>query len=469
MNRYVFLALLVLPTPLFAQPEQKVREKPLAITYVTIIDCTGKEAQPDMTVIITGDRITTLGKAKEVAVPEQAQVIDGKGKFLIPGLWDMHVHWYDKPYLPLFTANGVTGVRQMSGAPVHLGWRKEMADGSLVGPRMVVAGTIIDGPKPVWPNSIAVTTAEEGRQAVQNTKKHGYDFVKVYSLLPEEAYCAIAAEAKKLGLVFVGHVPEAVSAAKASDLGQNSIEHLWGVAFACSSKEEEQKTAYLAELAKSPPPMLLVLYNRYVALCLDSYDEQKAAELFARFVRNDTWQVPTLTVLRYKAYLRNMQFTEDPRLKYLPPSVRAMWARLANILAGQFTEPEKVYRKELAIVRSMHTAGVRLLAGTDTPNPYCFPGFSLHDELALLVEGGLSPMDALQTATRNPAQFLGREKDLGTVEKGKVADLVLLDADPLKDIKNTHKIASVIVGGKLLTRETLDKMLAEVETEASKK
>jgi len=214
--------------------------------------------------------------------------------------------------------------------------------------------------------------------------------------------------------------------------------------------------------------MLMVAYNRQMAKCLDDYDEKKAAGLFARFVKNETWQVPTLTVLRYKAYLRDKMFTEDPRLKYLPPPVRTRWTQAVTLLTGQFTEPGRVYGKELGIVGSMHKAGVRLLAGTDTPNPYCFPGFGMHDELALLVEAGLSPMEALQTATRNPAQFFGREKDFGTVEKGKFADLVLLDADPLKDIKHTQKIASVIVGGKLLTRETLDKMLADVETEAGR-
>jgi imidazolonepropionase-like amidohydrolase len=469
MGNYVFLVLLVLPAPLFARPEQEAQQKRLAITSVSVIDCTGQDAQPDMTLVLTGDRITALGKAQEVAVPDGAQVIDGAGKFLIPGLWDMHAHCFHRPYLPLFTANGVVGIRIMWGTTEHRKWRKEVADGSLLGPRLVLAGAPVDGPNPVWPGSIAVATEEDGRKAVQTTKNDGYDFVKVYSLLPEDAYAAIAAEARKQGLPFGGHVPEAVSAARASDLGQKSIEHLWGVAFACSSKEGEQRKVYLADLAQSGPSMLIPVHNRHTAMCLDSYDEKKAAALFARFVRNGTWQVPTLTVLRPKAYRGDQRFTEDPRLKYVLPSDRAYWARFLALPADQFTEPLRVYRKELAIVGSMHEAGVKLLAGTDTPGPYCFPGFGLHDELALLVEAGLSPMAALQTATRNPAQFLGREKDFGTVEQGKLADLVLLDANPLKDIKNTKRIASVIAGGKLVTREALDRMLAEVEAQASKK
>ena len=472
MNRLVFLSILVLPAPLIAQPEQKPQPKPLAITHVTVIDCTGKPAQPDMTVIITGERITALAKAKDVAVPEGAQVIDGTGKFLIPGLWDMHAHWYgpeSKAYLPLFTANGVTGLRIMWGWSGPLAWRKEVADGSLLGPRLVVAGNLVDGPNPTWPDSTVVTNEKEGRNAVQATKKGGYDFVKVYGGLPTEAYSAIAEEAKKLGMPFAGHVPGSVGAARASDMGQKSIEHLWDVGFACSGKEEEQRTAYLADLAKSPPTEQLSLYTRHVAKSLDSYDEKKAAALFARFVKNETWHVPTLTMWRSGAYLGDKQFTEDPRLKYLPPATREYWAQVVKDDAHKATDLERVFRKHLALVGSMHKAGVPLLAGTDVDNPFCFPGFGMHDELALMVEAGLSPMAALQTATSNPAKYLGREKDLGTVEKGKLADLVLLDADPLTDIKNTKKIAIVIVGGKLLTRGTLDKMLADIEALASKK
>lgn len=469
MSKGAFLVLLTLPVPLFARPGQEAQPKQLAITSVGVIDCTGTGTQPDMTLILTGDRITALGTAKDIAVPAGAQVIDGRGKFLIPGLWDMHAHCFHRPYLPLFTANGVVGIRVMWGTAEHLKWRKEVADGSRPGPRMVLAGAPVDGPDPVWPGSIAVRTAEDGRKAVRTTKNDGYDFVKVYSLLPEGAYAAVAAEAKEQGIPFGGHVPEAVSAATASDLGQKSIEHLWGVAFACSGKEEEQRKAYLADLARSGPAMLIAVHNRHLAKCLDSYDEAKAAALFARFARNGTWHVPTLTVLRPKAYRGDKRFTQDPRLKYMLPSDRAYWARFVALPADQFPEPLRVYRKEVAIVGSLHKAGVNLLAGTDTPGPYCFPGFGLHDELALLVEAGLSPMEALQTATRNPARFLGRDKDFGTVETGKLADLVLLDADPLQDITNTKRVVGVIVGGKLLTREALDAMLAEVEARASKK
>jgi cytosine/adenosine deaminase-related metal-dependent hydrolase len=473
MTRYVLLTLLVLKVPLFGQPDQKVQPKLLAITNVTIIDCTGKDARADMTVLITGDRITALGKAKEVVVPKGTQAIDGKGKFLIPGLWDMHVHWYDAEYLPLFTANGVTGIRVMWGMPVSLAWRKESAAGTLQGPHLVLAGPIVDGPKPIWPGSVAAGTEAEGRQAVRKTKEEGYDFVKVYSLLPRDVYFAIADEAKKQRFPFVGHVPVSVTVREASDAGQQSMEHLYGILLACSSNEERlaKELAVARKDFANPDRALLRRVNQQL---LDTYDAKKAESLFAKFKANGTWQVPTLTVLRSVANLDDPNHTNDTRVKYMPSGVKESWNpktdfRFKNVTKEDFAQQKTMFDRNLKLVGAMHRAGVSILAGTDVLNPYCFPGFSLHDELALLVKAGLSPMDALQTATRNPAAFLGREKELGTVEPGKLADLVLLDADPLADIKNTEKIANVIVNGNVVTRKALDKMLADAETAAAKK
>jgi hypothetical protein len=390
----------------------------------------------------------------------------------------MHVHWSEPitpaaPYLELFTANGVVGVRQMWGFPSHFRWKKEMAAGTLRGPRMLLAGPIVDGPKPIWPRSVAAGTEAEGRQAVRKTKGDGYDFVKVYSLLPRDVYFAIADEAKKQGMVFAGHVPYSVTAGEASDAGQKSLEHLTGILLACSSKEVELTKA-LAEARRNPASPDRALLRRVNEQVLDSYDLAKAAALFAKFKANGTWQVPTLTVLRALGRLDDNAFTSDERIKYMPAGVRAFWNpkddfRFKTMTPEDFALQRKVFKRYLEIVGAMHRAGVDLLAGTDVLNPYCFPGFSLHDELALLVEAGLSPMAALQTATRNPARYLDQLKDSGTVEQGKRADLILLDADPLTDIKNTRKIAGVIVGGRLLTREALGKVLADVEAAANGK
>jgi hypothetical protein len=447
----------------------------LVLIHVTVIDTTGAPAQPDMTVVIIGDRIEGIANSETVRPPENAEIVDATGKFLIPGLWDMHVHWYDKDYLPLFIANGVTGVRQMFGAPEHYEWRKEIEAGKLVGPHMLIASPIVDGPKPVWPGSIAVSNASEGRRAVIEIKQSGADFVKVYSLLPRDAYFAIADESKKEGIPFEGHVPDSISVEEASNAGQKTIEHLTGVLNACSSREAELRG--LVQKAEDQPPSARFAgpkYRERQELALGTYSPERAEILFGELKKNQTWQCPTLTVLRSFAYSDAPSFTNDPRLKYIPRDIASSWDPKADIYlkvktADDWALSKKVFRKELEIVGAMQHAGVQILAGTDTLNPFCFPGFSLHDELGLLVQSGLTPMQALQAATLHPARFLGREKDLGTIASGKIADLVLLDANPLDDIANTRKLSAVVFGGKLLSRASLDEMLAKIEVLARRK
>jgi imidazolonepropionase-like amidohydrolase len=473
VNKYIFLSLVLLPAPLFAQAEQQPQRTSVVITHVTVIDCTGAAARPDMTVVITGDRITELGRTGKIKLPKHARQVDATGQFLIPGLWDMHVHWYDATYLPLFTANGVTGIRVMWGMPVNLAWRKQLASGTLLGPRLLLAGSIVDGPKPIWMWSTAAGTEAEGRQAVRKTKEQGYDFVKVYSLLPRDVFLAIADEAKKVGIPFAGHVPYSVSAGEASDAGQKSMEHLYGILLACSSKEAEL-TKLLVEARKDPLKPDRALLRRATEQIVDTYDAKKAAALFAKLKANGTWQSPTLTVLRSLAYLDDKEHTNDKRLKFMPPAIRQSWNpkddfRFKSFTKEDFAHQKKVFKRDLELVGAMHRAGVGILAGTDVLNPYCFPGFSLHDELELLVKAGLTPLDALQTATRNPAKYCDRLKDFGTVEVGKIADFVLLDADPLKDIKNTRKIAAVMVGGTLLPKDKLQKIFVDIEAAANKK
>ena len=404
-----------------------------------------------MTVVVSGNHITNVAKSGDVSIASGAKVIDATGKFLIPGLWDMHVHWYNRDYLGLFTANGITGIRQMFGNPDLLRWRQDVEKGSLLGPRMIVASPIVDGPQPVWPNSIAVRNEAEGRDAVRQVKKWGADFVKVYSLLPRDAYFGIADEAKKQGISYAGHVPFTVSAAEASDAGQKSIEHLTGIIINCSDREADLRN----QVIRTGPAGR----GRVEAEALQTYDEKKADALFARFVKNQTWQCPTLTVLRSTASLDDPNFTNDPRVKYMPPQIRQRWENRVESRMGNSQFARKVFQKELDIVGAMNKAGVPIIAGTDTGNPFCFPGFSLHDELGLLVRAGLTPMEALRAATLSPARFLGMEGTLGTVEKGKIADLVLLEANPLDDIRNTQKINAVVINGRLLDRKALDKML----------
>jgi imidazolonepropionase-like amidohydrolase len=469
---FASLLLLMLPALSLAQSNQPPKPGAIIFTHATLIDMTGAAARPDMTVVIEGDRIIEIGKGGKVKLPKGALVYDATGKFLIPGLWDMHVHGWDKNiFFPLFIANGVTGVRDMFGPlPLIKQWRKEMEEGTTLGPRIVAAGPIVDGPKPIWAGSIAVSNADEGRKAVMTVKQGGSDFVKVYSLLPRDAYFAIADEAKRQGMVFAGHVPESVSAAEASDAGQKSVEHLTGILLACSSEEEKIKKEVEARRLAGRASMLSLFAQ---VRALDTNDEKKAAALFARFVRNGTWMSPTIAVLRSVAFIGDADFRNDARLNYIPDYIRnGMWGHTAfglNVRTpGDNENAKRIFQKQLEVIGAMKRAGVEFIAGTDTPNPYVFPGFSLHDELALMVKAGFTPLEALQSATRNAAKYLGRLDSSGTIEKGKVADFVLLDADPLADIGNTKKIRAVMLGGRLVERAALDEMLAKVEA-ANKK
>ena len=476
------LPLLFLLSPLFSLANHQTpsaQPGSLALTHVTVIDTTGGAAKPDMTVVIASNRIMTVAKSDEIRLPKNLDIVNANGKFLIPGLWDMHVHWYEKDYLPLFIANGVTGTRQMYGVPMFQQWRKEIEAGQLLGPHILIPSPIVDGPKPVWPGSIAVFNASDARQAVIQVKEAGADFVKVYSLLSRDAYFGIADESKKQGIPFEGHVPDTVTLEEASNAGQMSVEHLTGVLSACSSHEAELlKSAQEAVAAIDVGQLSSVRfwgpeYRERQKLALETYSPQKAEAVFGLLKKNRTWQCPTLTLLRSMAHSDDPSFTNDRRLKYLPRDLVSSWNPKADpFLKDKTTEDwalsKKVFSKDIEVVGAMERAGVEILAGTDTLNPYCMPGFSLHDELGLLVQSGLTPMKALQAATLNPARFMGRENDLGTVGTGKIADLVLLDANPLDDIGNTRKIDAVVFGGKFFPRTSLDEMLAKVEALASR-
>jgi len=431
-----------------------------------------------MRVVIRDHKITAIDRKSAIVPPKDGGIVDATGKFLIPGLWDMHVHTGRKDiFLPLYIANGVTGVRDMggdiedpsgelsslSGRYVQLSlWREAIEEGSLLGPRMVIAGFLIDGFK--WPGNIAATNAKEGRQTVNVLKKTGVDFVKVKSFLSKDAFLAIAAEARRRHMVLAGHVPDAVRVADASDAGQKSIEHLTGIALGCSTIERQLMDEKAQAFAARDRAGYASIEPRATA----TFDPTIATALFSRFVTNGTWQVPTLVELRRNAIgeVRTGEDSaqNDPRWAYLPASLRDWWSKSRNATAP--IGGQELFASDLSLTQKMHKSGVMFLAGTDTPNPSILPGFALHDELKLLVTAGFSPMEALQSATLNPARYLGREPDMGTIETGKLADLVLLDANPLDDISNTQKIRAVIVNGRYLNRETLDAMLAGVQAAA---
>jgi len=448
-------------------PAANAQEQALAFTHVNLIDATGRPLQADTTVIVRGQKIVQLGKADGVAIPKDAKIIEAHGKYLIPGLWDMHVHEIFGEWLPenekiiplLFAANGVTGVRDMGGDLEALKkWRARIAAGEMIGPRMVISGPMLDGPVPQFPSSFPVKDAADGKRAVDELKSAGADFIKIQSLIPRDGYFAAADEAKKLGIVFAGHVPDKVRAIEASNAGQKSIEHLTGVFEGCSTVEDE-----LMARPRGPGR------GRFLA----TYDPDRAKALIALFVKNQTWQAPTLFWEQGEWLIEQTNAGPDPLAKYAPTAWRdRTWPMFTrDITKGWSSDPladrEAFVRAEFKMVGEMHRAGVPILAGTDTAaGVRVYPGFSLHSELELIEKAGLTPMETLQTATLNAAKYLQLD-DTGTVEVGKRADLVLLDANPLEHIGNVRKIQSVVLDGRYFSRKDLDGLLHEVEEAAA--
>jgi len=467
MRRLTLVLFFFLMTISVALEAASAQERILAFTHVNLIDATGRPLQSDMTVIVRGQKIAQLGKTDSVAIPKNAKVIEARGKYLIPGLWDMHVHEIFGDWLPenekiiplLFVANGVTGVRDMGGDLEPLKkWRARIAAGEMIGPRMVISGPMLDGPVPRFPSSFPVKDAADGRRAVDELKNDGADFIKIQSLIPRDGYFAAAKEAEKVGIVFAGHVPDAVRAVEASNAGQKSIEHLTGVFEGCSTVEDEL-------MAKPRGPGR----GRFLA----TYDPERAKALIALFVKNQTWQAPTLYWEQGEWLIEQTNSGPDPLAKYAPPAWKdRTWPMFTRDITKDWSsdplpEREAFVQAEFKMVGEMHRAGVPILAGTDTAaGVRVYPGFSLHSELELIEKAGLSPMETLQTATLNAGKYLQLD-DTGTIEAGKRADLVLLDANPLEHISNTRKIQSVVLAGRYFSRKDLDELLHEVEEAAA--
>jgi hypothetical protein len=443
----------------------------IALAGVNVIDVESGDVRRNQTIVVSAGsgRIVEIvpGRATK---PQHSRIIDGAGKFVIPGLWDMHVHAFnDGRYdyvLPLLLANGITGVRDM-GTNLTLEdvqqVIQDVVDGRRPGPRFGAwTGSLIDGDKSTLRFARAVGTGDDVRELVRSYKQRGATFIKPYDLLSPEVYRALAEETKAQGLPFAGHVPFSMTSAQVSDLGQRSIEHTFDLLVSVARNEQ---TLRATQKAGNPNAMR----SREELAAIDNYDEGKAASLFARFVRNRTWQCPTIINLQATTVGALSQLTNSGRLKYIPASVRQDWDTtfIKGFAAlGSIEERKKRFEHRVKITGAMHRAGVRLLAGTDAHGPFNVPGFSLHDELELFVRAGLTPLQALQAATLSPARFLERQQDLGTIAPGKVADLVLLDANPLENITHTQRIAAVIAAGRYMDRARLDGLFADAEVSA---
>jgi imidazolonepropionase-like amidohydrolase len=402
MHRWMILLACLLYS--FSATAQK--DNGLAITHITVIDCTGAAAKPNSTVVVTGGLISAVGSSETFKIPVDARVVDASGKFLIPGLWDMHGHLTDatEDAFPPLIMNGVTGVRDMGGDLAQIErWRSEIENGTRVGPHIMRAGPFVDGPKEGVTNRLTVRTPDEARQAVHRLKAEGVDFIKVHNGLPPAAFFALVDEARKERIPVAVHLPKGVSSAEASEAGAASLEHV----------ETMTESALWRKGATA----------KTVEQAVDEILGPSGQKLFQIFVKNGTWYVPTLV-----AYERGF----------------VLWSNDPESLKPRLD----IHEKNIEIVRMMHKAGVQIMAGSDFSDWALVPGVDLHNELALLVEAGFTPLEALQTATLNPAKFLGKTDTFGTIQVGRKADLVMLDENPLEDISHSRKIHAVVLGGK---------------------
>lgn len=443
--------------PLAAQsPKQPQR---IAITHATLIDLQTGQLHPDTTVLITGNRITTV--TASAAPPAATQIIDAHGRFLLPGLWDMHTHvFFDHTandgndlILPEFLAFGITGIRDMGSAldPV-LHARDSIAAHTLLGPRMVVSGPMLDGPHSTYQAAIAITTPASGREAVDMLHTRGVNFIKVQSGIPRDAYFAITDQAHRDHIEFEGHIPDSIRTAEAIHAGQRTMEHLIGIFEASSPAEDGYLQGSFGDQAHTKTPAKL----------LTAYDPAREQRIIALIAANHVYQCPTLFWERGQWLVDAIDFTQDPDLAFAAHTwVTTLWPSMQKGIAASLdTDPlplrEHFVQHELGIVHRLDLAGVPFLAGTDTPAGVdVIPGASLHRELERLVAAGFTPLHALQTATLNPAIFLHREQDLGTITPGHLADLILLDQNPLTDIRNTRSVSAVLHDGQYLSTEDL--------------
>lgn len=428
----------------------------IAIAHATVIDPGAGSTRQDMTVLVRGARIEAVGASRSVRLPAGTRVIDAAGKFLIPGLWDMHVHT-DVPggraLLGLYVANGVTGVRDMDGDLARLrAFQRDVAAGSLPGPRMVVSGPYVAGQRVPLPH-VLVRTPDDAVIAVDSLARLGVDFVKVHNGMPPDAYFAVAREARRRKMVFAGHVFPPVTPLQASDSGQRSLEHLSGFPNVCAGDDS-------AVIAGGSP------LQRFL---LGACTREDQGRTFARLAANHTWVTPTLIV--QTEVVDPGIVPNDSLLHYFGDSLQALW-RLMLPPAPSPVPPAvtaagaRLFEKRLALVKALHNAGVPILAGTDAPLRASPPGFAVHDELALLVRAGLAPLEALRAATSNAAAYFAATDSLGSIAVGRVADLVLLDANPLTDIANTRRISAVMANGRLYDAAARNALLAEAQRAA---
>ncbi len=419
----------------------------VAFVHVAVVPMDSKRVLKNWTVVISDGRIRDLGPSSAIKIPKEATLIDGRGKYLMPGLADMHAHTWEEAELPLFLANGVTTIRNMFGGPIHLRWKARIAAGDFVGPTIYTAGPIIDGNPPIWPGPV-VETGTQAHEVVTRQHAAGYDFLKAYSRLSPEAYDAVIQEGAAQGLSVSGHVPDSVGLAAALRSGIKSIEHLSGYEVLAKKQTGPGEEAVWARL-----------------------DESQFAAVARETAKSGTWNCPTLVLYQHRIAPGEPEFLhaliERPEMRYVSPEAVRQWYPENNYLkssnparAASSRGKGDIMRKKL--VKALHDAGARLLLGTDCGNPFVVPGFSVHLELRNFVDAGLSPFEAIRAGTSGAAEFMNAGAEFGTVAAGSRADLILVEGNPLEDVSNVDKRVGVMVRGKWYPQAELQSQLEKL-------
>lgn len=463
---YLMVSLLVVA----CQKTEKL-EGTVLIENINIVDVVNASIIPNQNVLLNDNQIIYIGEANGTQNFKVDTSVKAAGNYLIPGLWDMHAHpddpevWRMNPntrekdrLLPLFVVNGVTGIRDMAGdLNLIKRWRKMAESDSLLAPKIFAGGPLLDGPNPMWDGSVGINSPDQVKMVVDSLIDEGVDFLKVYSLLPRETYLALSKYANEIDYPFVGHVPFTVPPSEAALTGMKSQEHLLEILKECADQPSE---AYLAEIGRMEDR--IERSNKINDFRLRTFNETKADSLYNLFKANDIWHCPTLSMWYKNAWYESEYPKDEELVALLPPYLRAYWTpehndHLQYRNNQDFIEiKQRLYRLYQQMVHKMNQKGIKLLAGTDMgANPLCHPGVGLHNELQAFVDAGLTPAEALRTATLNPALFFEIENEYGTVEVGKIADLVILEGNPLENIQKVGQISSVIKDGRVITKNEI--------------
>lgn len=454
--RTIISALLVALAALFLSPAQAAPQEAYAFRNVTVVPMDSQRLMPRQTVIVRDGRIAAIGPAGRVAIPRGTTVIEGRNRFLMPGLAEMHAHvppgtdrqWIED-VLFLYAANGVTLARGMLGAPHHLALRDQAERGEIVSPRLYTSGPSLNG------NSVA--SPEAARRMVAEQKHAGYDFLKIHPGLDRARYDAIAETARGAGLPFGGHVPEAVGLPRALEAKQTTVDHLDG---------------YMEQLVGDGAAPAAAGFFGFSLI--DQVDERKIPQVVARTRQAGTWNVPTESLMEHVLLPSpsTAELARRPEFAYMPAETVSQWLKARESQLSQpFYSPDRARRYidvRRKLIKALHDGGAGLLLGSDAPQWFNVPGFSLHHELRMLVDAGLTPYQALSTGTRNVARFLGEDEKFGTVSTGKRADLILLEANPLADVANVQRRAGIMLNGRWMPESEIQAGLAAIAARQKK-